>query len=148
MVSILEKTTGNFLELLGYIKNNFFKPAEQITRSQLSPGQFHALSTLYHRGGLPMSELAAELKISKQQLTPLICKLIDRQLVVRKADDQDRRVVRIEISEEGRTAFQDIIARMKQTFAQTLGLIPEHELAELDEMLIRIKEILYVINRT
>ena len=77
IINNLDNTSDGFLVLIGYMKEKFFRPAEQITRPYISHGQFHALSTLYREGLLPMSELAAEMKISKQQLTPLIDKLIE-----------------------------------------------------------------------
>ncbi|HWP98738.1 MAG TPA: MarR family transcriptional regulator [Syntrophomonadaceae bacterium] len=141
-MSNLDNVVEDFLTLLGFIKNNFFRPAEQITRSRLSPGQFHAVTILYHKGSLPMSELACEMKISKQQLTPLICKLIDSNLVVRQTEEQDRRIVRIEITEEGRRAFRELMARMKQAFREKLSVLPDTELEELDQMLKSIQTML------
>lgn len=142
-MSKLEKVTAEFLALLEYIGDEYFKPAEQITRSRLSPGQFHTLSILCRKGALPMSELAGELKISKQQLTPMIAKLIESQLVVRKTDANDRRIVRIEITPAGRSIFETLGAEIKRNFTQKLSLIPEIELEELEEMVTRMQAILY-----
>jgi DNA-binding MarR family transcriptional regulator len=71
-----EKIVEEFFLLLSYMRMNYFRPAEQITRSKLSPGQFHTISIL-RKGPLPMKELACRMMISKQQLTPLVSKLID-----------------------------------------------------------------------
>lgn len=142
-MSKLEKVTAEFLSLFQHIHDQYFKPAEQITRSRLSPSQFHTLAILSRKGALPMSELAAELKISKQQLTPLIAKLIENGQVIRRADEYDRRIVRIEIAGPGRETFAAIKAEIKRSFTEKLSLIPETELAELEKMIARMQEILH-----
>ena len=131
-----------FLSLLAHIRDNYFKPAEQIARSQLSPTQFHAISILYRKGSLPMSELAADMKISKQQLTPIIARLNESNLVIRKSDNNDRRVVRIELNEPGRTIYKSLFARIKTNFIEKLSEIPDDELDELMQMVTRMQEIL------
>jgi MarR family transcriptional regulator, organic hydroperoxide resistance regulator len=141
-MSKLDNVAGEFLGLLGYIKNEYFKPAEHIARSRLSPGQFQAISILYHKEALPMSELAVDMKISKQQLTPIIAKLIESNLVVRKADENDRRIIRIEITEHGRSIYKALFASIKGNFTEKLGLIPDKELDELNQMVTRMQEIL------
>ncbi|PKM78694.1 MAG: hypothetical protein CVU90_01470 [Firmicutes bacterium HGW-Firmicutes-15] len=141
-MSNLESVAEEFLRLLGYIRDNYLKPAEQITRSRLSPAQFHAVSILFRKDSLPMSELAAEMKISKQQLTPIIARLIESSLAVRKTDENDRRIVRIEITELGRSTNKALLAQIKVNFTEKLSEIPDKELDELKQMVTRMQEIL------
>ena len=82
------------------------------------------------------------MKISKQQITPLICKLIDSGLVVREADEHDRRIVRIEITEAGRETVEDLMQEIKQVFIVKLEVLTDQDLDELGQMLRRIREIL------
>lgn len=89
-----------------------------------------------------ISELANEMKISKQQTTPLISKLIQGGLVVRRVDEHDRRIVRLEITETGRNTFEELRLEIKQAFAAKLKVLPDLELDELDQMIKRICEIL------
>jgi DNA-binding MarR family transcriptional regulator len=141
-MSKMENVAEDFLRLLEYIRDNYFKPAEQITRSRLSPAQFYAISILFRKDSLPMSELAAEMKISKQQLTPIIGRLIESSLAVRKTDENDRRIVRIEIAELGRSTFEALSAQIKGNFIEKLSEIPDKELDELKQMVTRMQEIL------
>lgn len=141
-MSNLENIADEFLALMGYIRRQYFKPAEQIARSRLSPAQFQAISLLYHKKSIPMSELADEMKISKQQLTPIIARLIETDMVARKEDENDRRVVNIEITEHGRSIFQALFARMKINLTEKLSAIPEDELHELKQLLVRMREII------
>lgn len=89
-----------------------------------------------------MSELAQEMHISKQQLTPLVYKLINSGLLIRKTDENDRRIVRIEITETGRNKAEEILPEIKLALIEKLKTIPKAELDELEQMLKRIHEII------
>jgi len=89
-----------------------------------------------------MSEIAAEMKISKQQLTPLIGKLIESNMVIRRNDEQDRRIILIEITEIGKCSFEELKAMIKSTIKDKLAVLPEEDLKELHNILIRLQEIL------
>lgn len=133
---------GEFLALLAVMKANFFRPLEQITRSRLSHVQFNAVMLLNRKGSLSMSELSHEMQISKQQLTPLVYKLIEQGLLIRKADEYDRRVVRIEVTEKGRNTVDELIAEIRLDLEQKLKALTDAELDELQQMLKRVQEIL------
>ncbi len=141
----LENVAGDFLTLLAYIREKFFRPFDQITRSRLSSFQFFAVSILYRKGSLPMSELAGEMRISKQQLTPLINKLIDHGLLVKKTDKDDRRIVRLEITDSGRNTVERLRAEIKLALTERLSALPDTKLDELGQMLKRIHEILQIV---
>jgi len=141
-INSLENVAGEFLALLAYMKDKFFRPLEQITRSRLSHVQFYAVSLLHRKGSLSMSELAQEMQISKQQLTPLVYKLINLGLLARKADENDRRIVRIEVTERGRNTVEELFNEIKLDLVEKLRKLPCRELGELEQMLKRIQEIL------
>ncbi len=137
-----EKAASDFISLLSVMHEKFLRPGEKITRPRLSPAQFQALSILSRKGPLPMSELAGHLKISKQQSTPLICKLIESGLAARKADEYDRRIVHIEITEAGRGTVEELWEEIKQAFTAKLEVLPDADLDRLDLMIRNIIEIL------
>jgi DNA-binding MarR family transcriptional regulator len=89
-----------------------------------------------------MSELAHEMMISKQQLTPLVCKLLDQGLLARRADENDRRIVRLEISDQGRKIIAKLIKEGRQDLMKKLSVLPASEMDELERMLKRTLEIL------
>jgi DNA-binding MarR family transcriptional regulator len=141
-MSNLEKVVADFLSFMGFMRNNFTKPASQITRLRLIPGHFHVLSSLYHRGSFPMSELGSEVRISKQQLTPIIDRLVETGMVTRRVDEQDRRIVRVEITEQGTEVYEELREEIKQSLMERFSAIPDGQLKELERMLPRVHEIL------
>lgn len=143
-MSELKVLVDDFLLLMGHMRDNYFRPAEQITRMRLSPGQFHALSILRARGPLPMRELAALMRVSKQQLSPLICKLIDAGLTERKIDQNDRRIQLIDVSAKGQETFETLKGEIRQSFTEKMEVLPEEDIRELAQLVKRIHEILNV----
>ncbi|MEQ8200650.1 MAG: MarR family transcriptional regulator [Syntrophomonadaceae bacterium] len=139
----VEKVTGDLLTFMGTVKNRFFRPMELVARNRLSPTQFHTLTLLYRRSSLPMSELAGYLKISKQQLTPLVAKMAECGLLERKLDETDRRMVRLEITEAGRDTYRSVFSEMRRKLIDQLGLLPEESLDELENLLGRLNLILF-----
>jgi DNA-binding MarR family transcriptional regulator len=141
-MNTVETVAGIFLLLFGEMHEKFTRPGEKVARLRLAPAQFHALALLYREGSLTISELAGELKISKQQTTPLICRLIDSGLVVRKADQHDRRIVRVEMTGAGKSTFDELMTEVKRVFAAKLAVLSDTDLDELGQMMRRIREIL------
>lgn len=137
-----ENVAGDFLLLFVDMHEKFTRPGEKIARLRIAPAQFHALSLLFRHGPLSTSELAGELKISKQQTTPLISRLIDNDLAARKMDERDRRIVRIEITEAGMKMIEELWLQVKQVFAAKLEVLPDQELDELEPLIRRAREIL------
>ncbi|OPX85231.1 MAG: putative HTH-type transcriptional regulator YusO [Pelotomaculum sp. PtaB.Bin117] len=138
----MEQVADDLLALMACVRDKFIRPAELITRSRISHVQFFAISVLRRSGSLSMSELAGKMQISKQQLTPLVYKLIDNGLLIRKTDEKDRRIVRIEATETGRNMFDEILAEIKKDLIEKLETLPEMELNELEQTLKRTYEIL------
>jgi len=141
-MSNLDQIVNDLVALIVFIRNNFSRPADQITRLRLYTGHFRVLAIVYRKGPLPMSELAAEMGISKQQLTPLVDRLIKDGLVTRNEDEHDRRIKRVEMTEEGRQAFRNLGAELRRSLGERLKVIPEDQLEELERMLPRVHEIL------
>lgn len=146
-MSELKVLVDDFLLLMGHMRDNYFRPAEQITRMRLSPGQFHAISILRSQGPLPMRELAAIMRISKQQLSPLICKLIDAGLAERKIDQKDRRIQLIDVTAKGRDTFETLKGEIRHAFTKRMEALPEEDIRELAKLVRRIHEILNVQKR-
>lgn len=145
-MSNLDKVVDDFMVLMGYMRTYYFRPAEQFTRLHFGHSHMHALAHIAKRGSCTMRELASELMVSKQQLTPLVDRMVEAGQVVRKPDENDRRLVRIELSDKGREMFKEMGASLKNNFRERLSQIPDSELDQLELMLPRIHKILQDAN--
>lgn len=83
------------LELKGNDKKN------QSVCQILNPQEIAALRVLAAEGPRTMSQIADALALSLSGVTGLIDKLVEKELVSRERSHEDRRVVRVEATEEG-----------------------------------------------
>lgn len=93
--------------------------------------QLRALSAIAHRDSLRVSELADELNIKLAAASALADRMTRRQLIVRRTDAGDRRIVRLELSSRGR----GLIERLERDRTEHVGkLISRMTSAERDAL--------------
>jgi DNA-binding MarR family transcriptional regulator len=81
---------------------------------QLTLPQFMVMAALrHHRQGLTMSELAAATNQVAATMTGIVDRLVERNLVNRKRDPQDRRALRVSLTADGKSLL--IQVEKKQT---------------------------------
>jgi DNA-binding MarR family transcriptional regulator len=78
--------------------------------------QFHILFKVGRNKMLRVSQLADLVGIHLSSLTRLLDRLIEQDLIYRYHDDEDRRVVRVELTETGSEQVNQIIADYKTGF--------------------------------
>jgi DNA-binding MarR family transcriptional regulator len=129
-------------ELLPLLQQKLIKPFEQLSKSKLSPMQFHVLFILEEQGDLSMTELSNKLLTSKQQMTPIVDKLIIHRFVERKHNELDRRIIKISLSSSGKRYIEkmkiDIFDMLKNKF-QSLN---DNDLGNLYKAFTEIKSII------
>lgn len=74
------------------------------------PNQMLAMVFLNTFPDSSMTQLASRLMVSKQQLTKIIDGLVKREMVRRKNDQQNRRLVLLELTEKGRRFVDSVLA--------------------------------------
>lgn len=93
--------------------------------------QFSALKFIKLHANCTVSDVAAQLHLSKSSATQLIERLETGGFVTRIIDTDDRRIVRLEITTAGEEEFQKLkkifFAKLSKVFAH----IPEADLKEL-----------------
>ncbi|WNQ12348.1 MarR family transcriptional regulator [Paenibacillus aurantius] len=105
--------------------------------------QVHVLEEMYQREeGIAMSDLARTILVSKQQLTPLITRLEQKQYVRREADAADKRSVRLTLTEKGRALVYERWAGLHGTLCRKLEGLGEEDQADLEYVLVKLSRIL------
>ncbi|MEV4581428.1 MarR family transcriptional regulator [Nonomuraea jabiensis] len=85
----------------------------------LSPARVRLLTTLHHRPGSRMRDLADVLGVSGRAITPLVDALESDGLITRKPDPGDRRAFRLTLTDTGLSAI-DQIARLQQQISEDI----------------------------
>lgn len=87
-----------------------------------------------------MSALAKTLNISKTQITPRIDQLVNDGLLKRVPDENDRRVLRIALTAEGKDLIKNSNIKVKEGMNQLFSPLTHDELEELGKSIEIIKK--------
>ncbi len=89
--------------------------------------QGYILMALPETGSVTMNDLSAKMRLANSTMTRMADQLVQKRLITRGPDSDDRRIVRVQLTEQG----QDIRARLKKAlrdlFSEVLKDIPEGE---------------------
>ncbi|MEF2968265.1 MarR family transcriptional regulator [Paenibacillus sp. M1] len=104
---------------------------------------FIQMGCLKEERGIPVSKISSKMHVTSPTVTPLVKSLESQGLVVRNHDQEDRRVVRVKLTEEGEKLCRDLRASQQQSFKELMEYLgPERidQLADLLEMVFRFME--------
>jgi DNA-binding MarR family transcriptional regulator len=105
---------------------------------EISQAQLELLIELRKRGPMAVGELAQVSGLSPASVSQMVDRLSEQGHVNKLRSEEDRRVVELELSEEGRATVEPIIERWRQRWREALAEIPEKELAAASRVLDRI----------
>ena len=98
---------------------------------QVTPSQLVALRYLFLNESSLMSDVAEGLGISFPAATKTIDRLVRKELAGRSEDLRDRRVVRIRLTEEGRSLVMDIYKERARRFSTVMARLDPVALSSL-----------------
>lgn len=109
----------HFEELFWSVTREMGKVWKEIFDAQFPGSQSQLVFTLARKGSLKMSELAQILGLTAGAVTAASDKLIDHGYVTRIRDENDRRIVYLAITVEGRETLQRLrnVGRLKMSEA-------------------------------
>ena len=94
----------------------------------ISNTHLHVLFLLEGEGPLPMSRLAEMLDVSLPNVTGIVDRMVERGLVERGRDTDDRRIVTVSATEGGREAVEEIDQIRRRALGSVLErLTPEQQ---------------------
>ena len=117
-------------------RNRDFAP--KLSDVSLSLADWRALSVMNRLDSCLMSELADFTTVDRTTLTRTVDGLVKRGLAARSASAQDRRQVRVEMTEKGRSCFTEALGALRTHNRQALDGLSEANLQQLRALLQRI----------
>ena len=116
----------------------------KLTPSEFKPSEVRLMFYILHgmekdERGVTISELSAMLEVASPTVTPLVRSLEERGMVLRYNDKEDRRAVRVKLTEQGIAQVKEIA---KKRSAQIQGLV-EYLGEEKSQQLIELLEQVY-----
>ena len=97
----------------------------------LTIAQFRALSFLYRRSGCTLHALADHLGVTPPTCSALVDRLVDRHVVTRSPNPDNRREVVLRLTGAGRTQFESAGDAARRQTAGVLAAVPEAALRRL-----------------
>jgi DNA-binding MarR family transcriptional regulator len=107
--------------------------SERMIKLGVSMTQVHVLSMLQRHGDVPMSRLADLIDVSLSNATGLIDRMEERGYVERVRVPDDRRVVIVRMTDEGRRVMDDMESLREHTFRTVLDRLSEEQLRGIDQ---------------
>ncbi|MEL6983792.1 MAG: MarR family transcriptional regulator [Actinomycetota bacterium] len=99
----------------------------------LTPSQISALITIDHHGPVRLSDLARLEAVAPPTVTRIVAKLEADGLVERQSDDNDRRIARVTITDEGHRRIDETRAARNEWFGRKLAALDPADLAAILE---------------
>jgi DNA-binding MarR family transcriptional regulator len=101
----------------------------------LTMHQLQALFYIKHEQPVSMHKLAEELHILPGSATLLVDRLVESGWLVRVPDEQDRRSIHLQLSEQARNTLAAVIERRMKQAGSILKVLSAKDLQELDRIL-------------
>ena len=105
--------------------------SERLHRQGVSMTHFHVMSLLDRHGEMTMSHLAELLDVSLSNATGLVDRMAERGLVERRRVEDDRRVVLVRVTEDGRQTMANLEVLRNDLLTGILGHLDRAQLERL-----------------
>jgi MarR family 2-MHQ and catechol resistance regulon transcriptional repressor len=106
-----------------------------IHRYGLTQPQFAVVESLGHLGPMKINAIGAKMLVTGGNMTVVIDNLEKRGLVKRVRCAEDRRAIRIRLTEPGESLFKKIFPQHAEFVANALNVLTDKEIAELSALL-------------
>ena len=131
-----EEVVAAIEDLLREIARGYLKPSHAPpTDLDVTVGQMHCTRAIGRLGNPTMSELADSLRLHPSTVTTLVDALVERGLVERRDDADDRRVVRVALTEKGKRRRAKHREAMRASLRELMGEIEDEDLRRIHSAL-------------
>jgi len=137
---VTKENINRFLEVLEDITKVFtsieyFQDDPSLTKYDLL-----ALDVVYNQKGIIMSQLAKKLIVGMSTATGIVDKLVEKNLVERRRNHDDRRVVKLILTKKGNEAAISHQNKKMEIVKQTLKLLSSEDQESLISILEKLSE--------
>ena len=143
--SILDRVAEDLfstLPLIGRsIRKKLLKTALTSFKEDIAPPHFEIMKLLEETGTLHVAEIGERLQIARPQMTHLIDKLVDLDIVERQTGTADRRTINITLTNKGKTILKEHDSHIKNATRETLSGLTDGELQDLSTSLRKLRDI-------
>ena len=133
-------TTSLWVRFLRFGLQSHKKIEDDLGKLGLTPPQFYVLATIGYAGRLPFGEIGAKMMVTVSNLTGIVDRLEEKNLVVRKRDENDRRVVHVVLTDKGAKLYKSTIPQFEKCVAEIFVGLGRAEQKQLSAILRRLNQ--------
>ena len=144
--NILDSVTEDLLSIppliFRGIRRKLLKTALVNIDVDISPLHFGIMKLLHDVGTLHVAEIGERLQVARPQMTHLVDKLVDKELVERQTDTTDRRMVNVMLTDKGKTTIEEHDSNIRNAIKENLSCFTDEELDDLSDSLRKLRDLL------
>lgn len=130
----LNEASDELYTLLLCLNRKVFSHDDVIKRLSIPPSHAKVIFHLNHKKEASVSEIARDLSISKSNMTPIIDKLIKENLVERFNDPNDRRVIRIRVTQKAHDFCAEQKEKTKKHLKEKISSLSSYDLDRIEKI--------------
>ncbi len=136
--SCTEAAVSAYVKLLRAVRAVTAHLEPRLLEHGLTVTQLGVLEAILHKGPLSHRELGRKVLTSAANMTDIIDKLAARALVRRVRCPEDRRLVKVELTDAGQALIEAIFPAHADDIAQAMRGLPPQDMAVLADLLRRL----------
>jgi DNA-binding MarR family transcriptional regulator len=144
--NILDSVTEDLLSIppliFRGIRRKLLKTALVNIDVDISPLHFGIMKLLHDVGTLHVAEIGERLQVARPQMTHLVDRLVDKELVERQTDTTDRRMVNVMLTDKGKTTMEEHDSSIRKAIKENLSCFTDEELDVLSDSLRKLRDLL------
>lgn len=108
---------------------------KEIKKLGINPSEFGILEVLYHKGELPVQEIAEKILISSSRISYTLKQLEKKGFIERRACQKDGRVTYIQLSASGSQLMDELFTKHRQDLTNLFSALNNKEKEDLINLL-------------
>lgn len=140
--NIVNEILDDLFVVLPTLNKKVFKETEKVLRERgISLTHLRVMFILKKRGTITSTEIGKKLEVSKPNVTVLVDKLVEMNLIERSSG-KDRRSISLSLTSNGEVFLKDYMDEVKKSFGDKLSKFSEEDFLLLKETVINLKKIM------
>jgi MarR family transcriptional regulator, 2-MHQ and catechol-resistance regulon repressor len=132
--NVMQRALGTFVKLTRAVETITSTSHRHLAERDLTISQFGVLEALYHLGCLNQREIGRKVLKSNGNITVVLVNLERRELIRRTRLPQDRRHVKVELTDSGRELIAEIFPRHAKALVEAFSVLTPGEQEELSRL--------------
>ena len=124
----LQYFSRQVMEIMPVIYKEFARREDnELTRGKISCSQMVALDHVSRMSSVKMKDIASHLGIQMSSATTLVGRLIREKMLTRRHDEEDRRLVWVEITPRGKKVIKQILDQKRSSIQEIFSVLSDKE---------------------